>query len=61
MTIRIRLVLAKTKFKEIAVDVPEQTTRKELEIFAGQNFPDYEVVDIIRPEDEDYKLPLDNA
>lgn len=61
MTIRIRLVLAKTKLKEIAVDVPEQTTRKELEIFAGQNFPDYEVVDVIRPDDEDYKLPLDNS
>ena len=58
---KIRLILAKTKFKEVAVEVPEGTTRKEVNIFAGQQFPDYDVVDVIYPDDEDYNLPLDNA
>ena len=58
---RVRVVLAKTKFKQIEVDVPEQATRNDLKNFAGENFPDWELVDIIMPEDEDYNLPLDNA
>jgi hypothetical protein len=61
MTIRIRVILAKTKFKEIAVDVPENTTRNDLKNFAGQKFPDWELVDVIMPDDDDYKLPLDNS
>lgn len=58
---RVRVILAKTKFKEIAVDVPEKTTRKEVKNFAGQQLPEWEVVDVIYPTDEDYKLPLDNS
>lgn len=58
---KVRVILAKTKFKEIAVDVPEKTARKDLENFAGQNFPDWELVDVIMPGDKDYKLPLDNS
>lgn len=57
---RIRVILAKTKFKEIAVDVPEQTTRNDLKNFARKEFPGWELVDSIFPTDEDYKLPLDN-
>ena len=58
---RVRIVLAKTKFKEIEVDVPDKTTRKELKNFAGKEFSDWELVDIITPDDDDYNLPLDNA
>lgn len=57
---RIRVILAKTKFKEIAVDVPEQTTRNDLKNFARKEFPEWELVDTIFPTDEDYELPLDN-
>lgn len=58
---KVRVILAKTKFKEIEVTVPEKTTRKDLKNFAGQNFPDWELVDVIMPADEDYNLPLDNS
>lgn len=58
---RIRVILGKTKFKEIAVDVPENITQKDLENFAEQKFPDWELVDVIYPGDEDYELPLDNS
>lgn len=56
---RIRLVLAKTVLKDIKVDdVEEGTTPQEIRDFAKKQFPEYELVDIIYPTDEDFNIPL---